>query len=181
MVAGCGSKGAQNIVASHDDESTTSLPLRLDPIHAQFIQAKYETDYSISSPDEEGLPFVGDNHFTWTLSLELVDTAGSPSPEMAGSGAAVDPACNDPDEIGRAQLGDGDQYRWTELGDTFVWHHGDIGLNPGIPTYGCDHLLMGPSGHQGVVTVTVSRGTEECTATYDGTNSGVGPPARCTF
>jgi hypothetical protein len=105
MVAGCGSKGAQNIVASHDDESTTSLPLRLDPIHAQFIQAKYETDYSISSPDEEGLPFVGDNHFTWTLSLELVDTAGSPSPEMAGSGAAVDPACNDPDEIGRAQLG----------------------------------------------------------------------------
>jgi hypothetical protein len=29
--------------------------------------------------------------------------------------------------------------------------------------------------------VTVSRGTEECTATYDGTNSGVGPPARCTF
>ena len=40
---------------------------------------------------------------------------------------------------------------------------------------------MGPSGHQGVVKVTVTRGTEECTATYDGTNTGVGEPARSTF
>ena len=56
--------------------------------------------------------------------------------------------------------------------DSAVWKHGDED--------GCDHTKMGPEGHQGVVTATVSDGTYACTASYPGTVSGPAPPATCT-
>ena len=37
--------------------------------------------------------------------------------------------------------------------------------------YHCDHLDMGPHGHQGLITVLLTDKTWECTATYRGTNS----------
>jgi len=53
-----------------------------------------------------------------------------------------------------------------------VWHHAD--------SDGCNHELQGPFGHQGTVTVIVSDGTWDCTATYDGTVTGTGPePEAC--
>ena len=51
-----------------------------------------------------------------------------------------------------------------------VWHHAD--------TDGCNHNAMGPAGHLGTVTVTVKTAAWECTATFFGTNTSQGPPAR---
>ena len=51
-----------------------------------------------------------------------------------------------------------------------VWHHAD--------TDGCNHNAMGPAGHLGTVTVTVKTVAWECTATFFGTNTSQGPPAR---
>jgi hypothetical protein len=67
-----------------------------------------------------------------------------------------------------------DTYVWTKLGADFTWYHGDKGSY--LPSaYGCDHHKMGPSGHQGIVSVTVSDGTWSCTATTDGSNLGLVP------
>jgi hypothetical protein len=52
-----------------------------------------------------------------------------------------------------------------------VWHHAD--------SDGCNHAVEGPHGHEGTVTVVVSDGTWNCTATYLGTNTGDGAPATC--
>jgi hypothetical protein len=51
-----------------------------------------------------------------------------------------------------------------------VWRHAD--------TDGCNHATMGPAGHPGTVTVTVKTSAWECTATFFGTNTDQGPPAR---
>ena len=51
-----------------------------------------------------------------------------------------------------------------------VWRHAD--------TDGCNHTTMGPAGHPGTVTVTVKTSAWECTATFFGTNTDQGPPAR---
>ena len=51
-----------------------------------------------------------------------------------------------------------------------VWHHADAD--------GCNHNAMGPAGHLGTVTVTVKTAAWECTATFFGTNTSQGPPAR---
>jgi hypothetical protein len=51
-----------------------------------------------------------------------------------------------------------------------VWHHAD--------TDGCNHTTMGPAGHPGTVTVTVKTNAWSCTATFFGTNTDQGPPAR---
>jgi hypothetical protein len=51
-----------------------------------------------------------------------------------------------------------------------VWRHAD--------TDGCDHTTMGPAGHPGTVTVTVKTDAWECTATFFGSNTNQGPPAR---
>ena len=52
-----------------------------------------------------------------------------------------------------------------------VWHHAD--------TDGCNHAVMGPAGHLGTVTVTVTTRAWECTASFFGTNTQTGskPPA----
>src|SRR5207249_4328349 len=94
--------------------------------------------------------------------------------------AAVDSACNN------ARLPDGkqtaaDTYVWAGEGSHFLWYHGDKGSYADEPDYGCDHTKMGPMGHQGTVSVTVSDGSWQCTATYGGTNDGTGPAAKpCT-
>jgi hypothetical protein len=51
-----------------------------------------------------------------------------------------------------------------------VWRHAD--------TDGCNHGTMGPAGHPGTVTATVKTSAWACTATFFGTNTHRGPPAR---
>ena len=51
-----------------------------------------------------------------------------------------------------------------------VWRHAD--------TDGCNHNVMGPAGHLGTVSVTVTTTAWECTATFFGTNTNHGPPAQ---
>lgn len=72
---------------------------------------------------------------------------------------SVDPKCNSFRQSATAE-------------DHAVWKHGDED--------GCDHTKMGPHGHRGVVTVTVSQGSWVCHASYSGTISGTGDAAVCT-
>ncbi|MDE3097622.1 MAG: PKD domain-containing protein [Chloroflexota bacterium] len=52
-----------------------------------------------------------------------------------------------------------------------VWHHGDQD--------GCNHGLMGPRGHKGMVHWFVSDGAWTCTEAYDGTITGTGSRPAC--
>jgi hypothetical protein len=52
-----------------------------------------------------------------------------------------------------------------------IWHHGD--------TQGCNHSLEGPNGHVGTITVVVRDRLFSCLASYDGSNTGTGPPSTC--
>ena len=146
--------------------------LEVWPIRASFEPPIFSTYYTVfirdSAPvrDEEVT-------ITWTLKLELVDKAGTPSPEAGpGSGAAVDVGCTN-NGVGVTEpvtqtlrLVKGR----TELKE-FVWHHPDAADSVPPGRYHCNHLEMGPRGHQGLVTVVVSNKSWKCTATYKGTNS----------
>lgn len=55
--------------------------------------------------------------------------------------------------------------------DQAVWHHGDAD--------GCAHGKLGPNGHKGRITLTVSDDAYRCVVKYYGTNSGTGSAARC--
>jgi len=133
--------------------AATPSPLRLAPISATFVASAFATRYTAAA-SEPGAKLT----YRWTLSLRLVDGKGAADPSLPGARAAVDAACDN-----RGVL--------TSTAPTFVWHHGDADH--------CDHAKMGPSGHQGLVTVVVGDGTWSCTATYRGTNSGTGGAATC--
>ena len=104
---------------------------------------------------------------TWTLELALVDPAGANPPGRPDEAAAVDLGCNNagvglPNDPFKQAVDKMDE------DSDFIWHHPD-----GAPTdtYHCDHTMMGPHGHQGLVTVVVHYGVWECTASYKGTNT----------
>src|SRR5262245_14260612 len=63
----------------------------LYPITADFNQAKFATTYTAML---SGSPMPPTATFTWTLKLTLVDPEGAPDPSTPGSGATVDPLCN---------------------------------------------------------------------------------------
>jgi tetratricopeptide (TPR) repeat protein len=138
-----------------------------------FVPIELATKYTVSTLAHVRAKLTYD----WVLSLGLVDFPGAAPPGNPDSGAAFDPTCNN------AYLAGGmlesfdqwsDTYVWTKLGADFTWYHGDKGSY--LPSaYGCDHHKMGPSGHQGIVSVTVSDGTWSCTATTDGSNLGLVP------
>lgn len=71
----------------------------------------------------------------------------------------IDPACRD-----FFEPSDSDD-------NVAVWKHGDAD--------GCDHTKMGPRGHLGTVSVTVSDGVYRCHALYRGTISGKGSEPKC--
>lgn len=128
-------------------------PLTLSPVTATFSGAAFATTYTVIAK-EPGAKLS----YAWTLRLQLVDAAGATDPATPGAHAAVDKGCNNRGVLASSAT-------------TFVWHHGDQDT--------CDHSKMGPSGHQGLITVSVSDGTWTCTATYRGTNTGVGKAAAC--
>lgn len=131
----------------------------LKPIHAVFDPELRQTNYFANATDADGDKLT----YTWSLDLTtLVDPAGSSPPGDPNSKAALDPTCNEAAvaEDNAKQL----------IPDEFVWEHADPPKNQ------CDHMRMGPSGHQGTVTVVVTDGHWRCEATYKGTNPGDGPP-----
>ena len=130
-------------------------PLTVSPLKATFAPAEFATHYSVIAR-EPGAKLT----YKWTLTLEVVDAKGAADPTQPGAFAAVDSGCNN-----RGLL--------SSTATTFVWHHG------GTPADHCDHSKMGPSGHQGLITVVVSDGTWSCTASYKGTNDGTGAAATC--
>ncbi|MFI5034797.1 MAG: PKD domain-containing protein [Acidimicrobiales bacterium] len=135
--------------------STATSTVALAPITATFVQSQFATHYTVIARDTAGRPLT----YLWTLKLQLVDPAGSSNPST-GSLAAVDPGCNNHGKL-------------TSVAAQFVWQHGDASLG------GCDHSKMGPSGHQGRITLVVSDGAWACTAIYNGTNTGVGTQGSC--
>jgi hypothetical protein len=143
----------------------------IGPVHATFDPARRETTYAVSRFTIKGKSTA--LNVIWTLKLELVDKAGAPDPGTAGAGAAVDVGCSN-DGVGvqkprysvvQPNLGGG------FVDDFLVWHHPDAADSVPPGRYHCNHLEMGPHGHQGLITVEVSDNTWKCTATYKGTNS----------
>ena len=147
--------------------SKPALSITIDPIEATFIPAARETRYHVFRYHVNGKPTAVT--VTWTLHLQLVEKAGAPDPGTPGSGAAVDLGCTNAG-VGVAEP----QKTIVEVGNgttSFVWHHPDAADSVPPGRYHCDHMDMGPHGHQGLVKVIVADKEWECTATYKGTNS----------
>lgn len=137
--------------------SAPAVPtVTLTPITALFVQAEYATHFNVHATDTKGRALK----YNWSLKLQLVDPAKATNPGTPGSGAAVDLNCNNQGKLSASTL-------------EFIWKHGDGSLG------NCDHSKMGPSGHQGRITVVVSDGVWACTAIYNGTNSGIGKGGTC--
>lgn len=144
------------VTLSATSATATSSSVTLTPITAAFVQVEFATHFNVHATDTAGRTLT----YNWSLKLQLVDPADAANPGLPGSHAAVDPGCNNHGKL-------------TSTAKEFVWQHSDA--SPGS----CDHSKMGPSGHQGRITVVVSDGAWSCTAIYNGTNSGIGQNAVC--
>jgi hypothetical protein len=147
-----------------------NLYRRINPITAVFVPALRETQYSFHlSHYDMSLTYAEPTSVEWSLHLELVDKSGAPNPGTAGSGAAVDYGCNN------AGVGIPESEKMavkpSQSSWTFVWHHPDAVDSVPTGRYHCNHLDMGPRGHQGLVSVVVRGKGWECTESYKGTNS----------
>ncbi len=143
-------------ITGENATAVTATSVTLSRITSTFQQSEFATHYTAKATGVAKLPLK----YKWTLKLQLVDKADATNPGAPGSKAAVDSKCNNSGKL-------------TSSIQEFIWKHGDAGLG------NCDHSKMGPSGHQGRVTLIVSDGLWSCTATYDGTNSGVGTVSTC--
>jgi hypothetical protein len=160
------------------------VPWSVGPIQAQFNPACFCTTYSIDILSPDRITFTNDWQVVWKLKLTLVDQAGAPDPSTPGSAAGVDGACDN------AGLGTANPVTdhvsltfKTQNGkdvqggtDAFVWHHPDpTSTPPGYQAgyFHCNHLLQGPLGHQGAISVTITHGTQKCTDSYFGSHSGL--------
>ena len=143
-------------IAGENATAATTSSVTLSRITATFQQSEFATHYTAQGSDNAKRALT----FKWTLKLQLVDKADATNSGTPGSKASVDSKCNN-------------SGRLTSSAKEFIWKHGDAGLG------GCDHSKMGPSGHQGRVTLIVSDGIWSCGAIYGGTNSGEGTVATC--
>lgn len=143
------------------------------PVSAVFVQKDLATKYTVEVVTRgKAKPKL---RYSWLLTLELIDPPGSRPVGNPDAAAGFDPTCNNAYLRGGSLLGAdkfGAAYVWRNLTDEFTWYHGDPGAYPGS-SYGCNHRKMGPSGHQGIVSVGVSDGTWVCTSTIDGSNLGL--------
>jgi hypothetical protein len=161
------------VVAANAGRSGTQAPpakqFTIAPIEAEFIPKNRLTQYSApASGTREILKF------TWTLHLKLVDPAGESAPASPGSGAAVDLGCDNagnglPRQPYVAKFGEHTRVY-------FTWNHPDPVDSVPPHKYHCNHLDMGPHGHQGLITVVVQGSNWECSASYKGTNSTASDP-----
>lgn len=153
-----GLAGASSAEATRMAPASAIPTVTLSPITALFVQAEYATHFNVHATDTKGRTLK----YNWSLKLQLVDPAKAVNPGTPGSGATVDLNCNNQGKLSSTTL-------------EFIWKHGDASLG------GCDHSKMGPSGHQGRITVVVNDGAWACTAIYNGTNTGVGKGATCAL
>jgi len=167
--------------------------LKISPITANFVGCPGSGPYPATPPEcattysvtilKAPPGALANLRYDWYLQLKLIDRPGEPMPYNPG-GAAFDPSCNNA-EFGKGKIAEGSAnasgviYEWSGPKE-LIWYHGDSGVYSDS-SYGCDHTKMGPSGHQGVVTLVLDAiGTNEsypgwvCQANYYGTNSGVG-------
>ncbi len=140
------------------------------------------TDYSVQvlhAPEGAKL------HYEWFIQLKLINQEDAADPGSPGSGANFDPTCDNAELPGGKVVegtagASGVVYSWQDTKD-LLWYHGDVGVYSDRPLYGCDHTRMGPSGHQGIVTLVVDDANPGakytpwvCQANYYGTNTGIG-------
>jgi hypothetical protein len=171
--------------------------VHLAPVTSVFDPLNLATKYTAAASDSAPTATLT---YTWSLSLELVDPKGAHATGIPGSHAAVDPGCDDayfpggkrvppaPGLGGLSTLVPGftppETFVWTIDVPAFTWYHGDPGTYP-ASRYGCDNEKVGPSGHQGVVTVTVTDGVWSCSSHLDGSDLGLTPArgaaARCRY
>ncbi len=149
LTLGDGFDFAENINYTHplklNRTPFDNIPLTISPIGAEFVDADRATYYTVPVVNDYPGAII---FYDWTLSLEAVDPT-----------VGVDNGCVN---------ARGGGFTWGE--SRFMWAHG----NTGDPVHddGCDHMLVGQYGHQGLITVVVRdlRGAS-CTATYKGTNT----------
>ena len=140
----------------------------MEPIEATFIPTYRYTRYGAIWDKQAGYVKA-----TWTLHLELVDPAGAPAPAEPGSKAAVDAGCDNAG-VGlpsNPYVTDGLTYEAGVYINTFEWHHPDAAQSIPPGKYHCNHLDMGPHGHQALITVVIRDSNWECSVSYKGTNS----------
>jgi hypothetical protein len=159
----------------------------ISPIDAVYSQDCHCTDYQVTVFVAHA---IGTTDWTvsWSLSLSLVDHKGAPDPQVAGSGAALDPGCNNNGAGTKSLATSGLRFSGDESqqNTSFTWYHPDATVAPpGYPagTFHCNQSLQGPHGHQGLVVVLVRHGALICRAEYQGTHTGMstdgnqfGPP-----
>jgi hypothetical protein len=163
-------------------QAGSKSPIEISPIIAVFDQPKYETGYHTLIKVDSPAAII-DLKVTWSLKLELVDKVGAPDPAMTASGmssgADVDPGCNNHGVLGHTGIVKLGPRAATKYATNwyFYWHHPDATNSDPVGYYHCNHALQGPHGHQGLITVVVSDGTWDCSATFKGTYSSlVAPP-----
>jgi hypothetical protein len=169
--------------------TTKAGPLTVSSIEAVFVPAELATKYTVTANDTS-LAIGEKLTYHWELDLERVDPPDTSPPGYQHTdpkapfyaSAAVDLSCNNAKLAGGKQssftMEDGatlNDILWTNLEAGFTWYHGDKGSYPDDPGYGCDHTKMGPSGHQGVVRVSVTNGTWTCRALIRGSNLSTSP------
>jgi hypothetical protein len=156
--------------------------LSMTPIKAVFLPAPdFATRYTFTYRERNPRAKMT---ISWHLYLKLIDTEGQPASDVPDSGAELDLLCSNAKFPGRTHAfsaPDYGSYGWDALNKPeFIWYHGDQGVYASPPGYGCDHKSMGPSGHQGIVSVEIyDKKGWVCHARYSGTNDGTGAKPRC--
>ena len=152
-----GLAGAASAVRGVDRaRPAVSAGLPLIKVHFEFRVEERATHYTVvNTGNSAGELDLAHASYVWTLKPPENDTA-----------------CNNDGTL-------------TGIGNEFVWHHGNEG-DP-ISNDHCNHDgdAIGPTGHQGTVSVEVSDAKWTCTASYTGTQradgnaSGDGPDGDC--
>jgi len=155
--------------------AAAQAPFGISAITATFKQSEFATHYTIKV---DGIPAAASPapQYVWTLALTCVDQ-GCPNANGTDLSPApnVDPNCrNAPLAGGQTPTGEvtlpsgtrvaSNVYQWDNQATEFVWHHGGPPLADN-----CDHAKQGPSGHQGIVAVSVMWKGWTCSAQLGGT------------
>ena len=148
-----------------EEIAAANAPFTITRVKAVFNPLKFETTYTV---DATTRPFEKAPKLTasWTAKIACVDPGcGTKQGTDANPEPNEDPGC---DNAGVGFAKPFEQELTPTEGAPFIWHHPSPGV---IPPYHCDHSKQGKSGHQGLITVTVTGDDWACTAQLGGTES----------
>jgi hypothetical protein len=148
-----------------EDLAAANAPFTISRVKAVFNPLKFETTYTV---DATTRPFEKAPKLTasWTAKIACIDPGcGTKQGTDANPEPNEDPGC---DNAGVGFAKPFEQELAPTEGAPFIWHHPSPGV---IPPYHCDHSKQGKSGHQGLITVTVTGGGWTCSAQLGGTES----------